>query len=252
MPLTATQARAAIQAFAAGQRTIEQAETMLRKLNGASQSILFECLGGGKFVAKGTRNSQGLVAEYVAARIGQLLEAPVGDVTLVEVPAALRTSPPVSDMGAGLAHATRYIENLTDREAIAYADVPGNRGRFGRLCALYSMCGATDHQVFYTTSDKLVHSLDHGHFFHGGPNWTTASLNGAPVANVDPWFAGAGLTNVELADAKAKLASISDQDIEDILNGPPPEWPFPADARAALSTYLKSRRDRLLTLLPDA
>lgn len=225
---------------------------MLRKLDGASGSILFRCDSGGQFVAKGTRNRQGLVAEHVVARLGQLLEAPVGDIALVDIPVALRSSPDVAAMGAGLAHATRFIENLTNRQAIAYTDVPGNRARFGSLCALYSLSGANDWQLFYTTGDRLVHSLDHGHFFPNGPNWTPATLGAAPPATVDPWFAGAALTNVELAEARARLATITDDDIDKILNGPPPEWTFTAADRGALGNYLRSRRDHLLTLLPQA
>jgi HipA-like protein len=250
--LTAAEARAAIAAFAAGNRTVERAETMLRKLDGASGSILFRSESGGQFVAKGTRNQRGLVAEHVVARLGQLLEAPVGDVALLDVPEPLRSSPEVAAMGLGLAHATRFIENLTNREALAYTDVPGNRARFGRLCALYSLSGANDWQLFYTTGDRLVHSLDHGHFFPNGPNWTAAGLAAAPPATVDPWFAAAALTNVELADARARLATITDDDIAEILNGPPPEWTFTADDRVALGNYLRSRRDHLLTLLPEA
>jgi hypothetical protein len=49
-------------------------------LPGASGSVRFMCAGNRIFVAKGTRNQKGLVAELVAARLGQLLGVPVGDV----------------------------------------------------------------------------------------------------------------------------------------------------------------------------
>jgi hypothetical protein len=225
---------------------------MLRKYTGASGSILFHCQSGARFVAKGTRNRQGLVAEHVVARLGQLIEAPVGDVAVIEVPAVLNANADVAAMGAGLAHATRFIENLTDKLAISDTGVPGNRARFARLCILYSLTRANDWQLFYTTGDRLVHSLDHGHFFPGGPNWTAAGLRAAPAATIDGWFAPAALTNAELADAKHRLAGITNQDIEAILAGPPPEWPFTGDDRDALGGYVRSRRDALLALLPDA
>jgi hypothetical protein len=250
--MTAAEARQSIRAFAAGNRSVEHAETAMGILPGASGSVRLLCVGNRHFVAKGTRNQKGLVAEHVVGRLGQLLEAPVGEVALIEIPEALRAQPEVANMGAGLAHGTRFIENLTNREAIAYIDVSENRVRFARLCALYSLAGASDHQLFYSTnSPRVVYSLDHGHFFPGGPNWTVDSLRAAPPACVDGWFGGANLTNVELAEARSKLESIADADISDVLGGPPPEWPFTQEERNALDIYLKARRDKLLTVLPQ-
>jgi hypothetical protein len=251
--MTAAQARQAIAAFAAGQRTAESAETVLGTLPGASGSVRFMCGGNRIVVAKGTKNQKGLVAEHVVARLGQLLEAPVGDVRLVQVPDILRTNPYVLAMGPGLAHGTDFIENITDRLALGQTSVPENRTRFARLCALYSLAGASDHQLFYSTNaPQVVYSLDHGHFFPGGPNWTVATLQAAGAAVVDPFFAGVGLTSAELADARSRLEGISDTDITNVLAGPPPEWPFTDDERNALHTYLTTRRDRVLTLLPQA
>lgn len=251
--MNAQEARILIEAFASGQRSYEAAETVLGTLNGASGSVLFSCAGNSKFVAKGTRNQKGLVSEHVVARLGQLLEAPVGEVGLVQVPDALRVIASVQNMGAGLAHATRYIEGITDRVGLAYVSLPENRQRFARLCILYSLVRASDHQLFYsTTAPSLVYSLDHGHFFPGGPQWSIASIQSAPPAVVDPWFAAVGLTNVELAEARLRLESITDSDISNVLAGPPPEWPFTPEERNALDTFIKSRRDTLLAVVPQA
>jgi hypothetical protein len=251
--MTAQEARQIIEAFASGARTYEVAETVLRQLSGASLSVHFSCSGNREFVAKGTRNGRGLVAEHVVARLGQLLEAPVGEVTLLEIPPALQTHPAVSQMGLGTAHATRFIAHITERAGLTYHNVPDNRSRFARLCVLYSLTVAQDHQLFYgTAAPNLVYSLDHGHFFPSGPAWTAASVNGAPQARVDAWFAAAALTNAELADARTRLEGITDVDIANILAGPPPDWPFIAEERSALGNFLKTRRDTLLNLLPQA
>jgi hypothetical protein len=251
--VTASAARASIQAFAAGNRSAELAQTALGSLPGASGSMRFMCSGGRIFVAKGTKNQKSIIAEHVVARLGQLIEAPVGEVALVDIPAALRVDPTVAAMGAGLAHATLFIENITDKIGIANIDVPENRARFARLCGLYSLCGAGDPQLFYSTiSPQVVYSLDHGHFFPQGPGWSAASLAAAPPALIDPYFAGANLSSAELADARNRLSTVSDQDIADIIAGPPPDWPFTDQERAALGTYLRTRRDTLLTVLPQA
>jgi hypothetical protein len=250
--LTAAAARVSIAAYAAGNRSIERAETFLTSLPGASGSVVFQCESGAKFVAKGTRNRNGLIAEHVVGRLGQLLEAPVGDLAIIDIPATLRTVAVVTNMGAGLAHGTRFMENLTDKAAISDINVPGNPARFAKLCVLYSFAGAGDHQLFYTTSDRLVHSLDHGHFFPAGPNWSAASLAAAPPPAVDPWFAAANITNVELSAARDALAAITDQEIAAILAGPPPDWNFLQADLDALNTYLRTRRDVFLNLLPHA
>ncbi len=237
--MTAAEARQAMAAFAAGQRTVEAAQTALGPLPGASGSVRFKCAGNRIFVAKGTRNQKGLIAEHVVARLGQLLGAPVGEVSLVQVPDILRTDPTVMAMGAGIAHGTLFIENITDRMALGHTNIPENRSRFAGLCVLYSLAGASDHQLFYSTkAPQLVYSLDHGHFFPGGPNWTVATLQAAGPAVVDPYFAGGGLTSAELADARSQLEAISDRDITSVLAGPPPEWPFTDDERNALQPYL--------------
>jgi hypothetical protein len=251
--MNAAQARAIIQAFANGNRNVVRAETMLGTLSGASGSVLFQCEDGGRYVAKGTRNNKGLVAEHVVARLGQLLEAPVGDVQLLEVPVELTSHPAVAAMGAGLAHATRFIENISDRTGLTYSDVQENRERFARLCVLYSLARAQDHQLFYSTGNpRVVYSLDHGHFLPGGPGWTAATLLANTAPTIDGWFAPANLTNAELSDARARLGAITDADIAAVLNGPPPEWPFTPEERAALDQFLRNRRDGLLALLPQA
>ena len=250
--MNAAQARAIIQAFADGNRTVVRAETMLSTLNGASGSILFQCDDGSRYVAKGTRNQKGLVAEHVVARLGQLLEAPVGDVQILEVPAELRSHPVVAAMGPGLAHATRFIDDISDRAGLAYSDVQENRERFARLCVLYSLARAQDHQLFYSTGNpRIVYSFDHGHFFPGGPGWSAATLLANTVATIDGWFAPAALTSAELASARTRLSTITDDDIAAVLSGPPPDWPFSPEERAALGQFLRSRRDGLLALLPQ-
>jgi hypothetical protein len=58
-------------------------------------------------------------------------------------------------------------------------DVPDNRPRFAALAVLYGWIPAGDAQLIYRqTVSHLVYSVDHGHFFPGGPNWTLAGLSG--------------------------------------------------------------------------
>lgn len=67
------------------------------------------------------------MAEHVVARPGQLIEAPVGNVAVMEVHAVLNANVEVAAMGVGLAHATRFIENLTEKLAISGSACAGQR-----------------------------------------------------------------------------------------------------------------------------
>src|SRR4051812_13957187 len=81
----------------------------------------------------------------------------------------------------GLAHGSRNAAtNCTDRLDLihqGYNNLPVNRSRVAALSVLYGLAHAADRQVIYRIGgDPLVFSVDHGHFFPNGPNWTVADL----------------------------------------------------------------------------
>ena len=126
-----------------------------------------------------------------------------------------------------------------------------NRDRFARLQVLYSWVLAGDHQLIYAkTEPLLVYSVDHGHFFNGSTGWTPDSLRQIGPVVLDGYFSACGLSEAALVEAKSALSQITDEDIGLVALGPPDEWGITADDRAAITEYLISRRDRLLTLLP--
>jgi hypothetical protein len=56
-----------------------------------------------------------------------------------------------------------------------------NKYRFAAAAVMYSWLGASDRQFIYgKAGSHKVYSVDHGHFFQNGPNWTIASLSAAP------------------------------------------------------------------------
>jgi hypothetical protein len=184
--------------------------------------------------------------DQVVGRIGLAIGAPVGEVALVEVPQALiDQQPQMQHIPAGSAHGCRLVRDATEQEALAHTDVPENRDRFAHLAVLYGLVVASDHQFIYANATpRLVYSVDHGHFFPGGPEWTTASLAGTPVPAPDPTLVGTcTLTTEELRDPTSHLKALSEEQIGEAVSAPPDEWALSSAERVDLAIYLASRRD---------
>jgi len=185
-------------------------------------------------------------------RLGQLLGAAVGQSRFASIRPELKAIElQLSDVSAGICHATNWVPNCTDKQGVEHMDKQYNRQRFATLQVLYSWVLAGDHQLIYAKSDPfLVHSVDHGHFFHGSTGWTPDSLRQVGPVVLDPYFAPCGLPSSELANAKLQLAQVTREDIQMVAAGLPEEWQVTGDDRAAIVEYLVVRRDRLLVLLP--
>ncbi len=248
---TIEEIRTAIGNAATGQRVVVVAQTFLQRWPSASQPVLVSGDDGRTYVVKGSQNRKMIVAEHVVGRLGQLLGAPVGEVAFASIPNELKAiEPNVQHIGGGIAHATLWIPGCTEREGLTHVAHPYNHRRFALLAALYSWAVAGDHQCIYSKGEPYeVYSVDHGHFFPGGPNWTLDSLNQAPLVQLDPWFAQCNLPGAMMAEARHQLESITDDDVNLIVSGPPDEWEFSEAERDALRVYLRRRRQELIALL---
>jgi len=157
----------------------------------------------------------------------------------------------MAHVAAGLAHGTHWVSGCTEAEGIQYTALPENRLRFASLAVLYGWVSAGNEQFLYkTTPPNLVISVDHGHFFPNGPDWTTASLAGAPPPQLNRLIAEAcAFTQAELAAPIARLRTIGDTHIAAIVGRPPSAWNVAREDRVALADYLATRRDLLLHTL---
>ncbi len=96
-----------------------------------------------------------------------------------------------------------------------------------------------------------MYSVDHGHFFPGGPAWTEASLGAAPQSQPDTQVTNAcNTTQPELHQALHALSDIGDEALISVVSLPPDEWGLTMEDRIALVNFLTKRRDELLALLP--
>lgn len=224
-----------------------------------SKPVWLACDDGDDYVIKGRRADapaahyeRVLVNDNVIAQLGGVIDAPVGDVVLVDVPKDLiDLEPMMSHLMPGLSHGTRFLAGCGDRQGVVHCDVTENRRRFARLAVLYGWIHAQDRQVIYENAPPhLVHSLDHGHFFPGGPMWTSASLTGALAPSPDVFFvAGCSLSPDELQEPLNSLSGVSDEAIASVVAVPPDLWSITMDERVALAEYLGGRRDALVGAL---
>jgi hypothetical protein len=225
------------------------AHTFLYRWNSYSNPVALACDDGNDYVVKGRQVGRAIINDHIIAHLGFALGAPVGEPKIVEVPNELVISEPqMSHMSAGTAHGTLRIKDCSERESIQFTNESENRSRFALLAVLYGWTSAADHQLIYNnTSPRLVYSVDHGHFFPGGPEWKVSNLTSAPPAQLDATLVSAcGLTPDELAKATQALKSLDEPSIIKAVASPPDEWGITNDERMALVEYLVDRRNKML------
>ena len=241
-------------AAAAGPRaSAATAQTFIREWNSFSHPVAVSCDDGLVYVVKGRQVGRGIVNEQVVARIGIALGAPVGEPALIEIPQALiDVEPRLGFLSAGLAHGNRFVSGCSDRLWIDHTSVAENRARFALLAVLYGWCSAGDSQLIYPNAPPhLVLSVDHGHFFPGGPDWQRSNLDGAAHAVLDAGIvSGCGLTTSELNEGLAALGSVTEADIISAVSMPPDDWGLGLEDRVSLVNYLSRRQQELLALAP--
>jgi hypothetical protein len=234
-----------------------RAMTYIRKWETSSKPVALMCDDGQTYVVKALQNNNPLmgrvmVTEQVVARIGLLIGAPVSGVALVDVPAALiSTQPEMQHLNHGVAHGSKFMAEVTEQMGLEPAH-PLNRDRFARLAVLYGWVSASDLQFVYNKVEpRLVHSVDHGHFLVGGPNWTLTSLAQPSIAQLDATVTNAcSLTSEEKDNAVRYLFNIDNHAVAEIVSIPPVEWGFADDERVAFLDYLLRRRDQIKSAFP--
>jgi hypothetical protein len=167
---------------------------------------------------------------------------------LVDVPPALiAVEPALVHFTPGLAHGTEFMTGCSERAAWEHAAVVENRSRFAALALLFGWIHGGDLQFIYENSPPhLVHSVDHGHFFPGGPDWTVDSLSGAPPAAPNgEVMAAAGLGAGDLD--RRLFAEITESEIAAAIAAVPDSWALAPEERVALGDYLGLRRELICT-----
>jgi hypothetical protein len=228
------------------------ANTFRKAWGSASRPVMLLCDDRLEYVVKGSQAGRMIFNDHVVAWLGAILGAPTGMPRIIDVPARLiALEPQMAHMASGLAHGTHWVPGCTEAESIQYTTLPENRGRFAALAVLYGWVSAGNEQFIYKTAPpNLVISVDHGHFFPNGPDWTIDTLAVAPPPQLNPLIAGAcAFTQAELAPVAGRLRTVSDTHIAAVVGRPPAGWNVSRGDRIALADYLATRRDLLLHTL---
>lgn len=226
------------------------AHTYRKRFATYSQPVLLVCGDTNQeYVVKGRQIGRAIINDHIVGKLGMVLGAAVGNVILINVTDELiKAEPEMAHMSGGVAHGSLWIADCSDREWKKHENLAENRERFALLAILYGWFVANDRQLIYRNSaPQLVHSVDHGHFLPGGPNWTCDSLKTASNATGDTTFITSfNLTADELKTACRNLSQIDDICIADAVAAPPDDWKISIDERVCLAEYLSRRRDELM------
>ncbi len=152
-------------------------------------------------------------------------------------------------MPAGVSHGSLLIKNCSEESPEpAHHDVPDNRDRFAMLAVLFGWTHARDRQFIYSlTVPPLVYSVDHSHFLHGDPFWSTATLEAAPRARISRDIVEkCGLDADSLRIALGRLSAVGSHVIAEAVSRPPDSWSVTLDERVAAALYLDKRKSELL------
>ncbi|MCU0532923.1 MAG: hypothetical protein MUD14_03380 [Hydrococcus sp. Prado102] len=230
--------------------------TFRRSWNTSARPISARCIDKRDYIVKGQQAGRQIVNEQIVARLGIALNAPVGEPKIVEIsPDLLELDPLFNYLTPGSAHATLFIPNCFDNRDLSkvYTDQPENRLRFALLCVLYGWVQAKDHQfIFQKNRPNLVYSVDHGHFFPGGPNWTENDLEQASAATLDERLRSAchfTTDTEEIQTALSQLSNITETQIIQAVAASPAEWDFTIKERVTMIEYLIIRQGELVQLL---
>ncbi len=232
-----------------------RAESFDHAYTSYSQPRRVKCSDGHYYVIKGPNAGKTMVNEQLVGRLGGAMGAPVGEVAFIDVSRALIDAEPrMAPITAGIVHGSRFMRDVSnDRQNLAPIELDINRGRFALLAMLYGWVGASDHQVLYQElSPRFVFSVDHGHFFPNGPDWTADGLNCAAGATPDAVVvAQCGLVRDDLVPAAAAMAAVTEARIAEIISWIPADWPFLETERVVMALYLDRRRRELLAAFPE-
>ncbi|WP_206818176.1 HipA family kinase [Chroococcus sp. FPU101] len=214
-----------------------------------SEPVLLECEDGNDYVVKGQQAGRQIVNDQLVARLGKLLDAPVGKPEIILIPQTLINNNPryLENFRAGTAHGTLWIKDCRDSYTLIATGEAENRHRLVLLATLYGWICASDRQfLFKENPPRLIYSVDHGHFFPNGPNWSSEDLADTPLACLDTYFNDCYFTPHELCYACQKLKAITEGQLIQTVSTIPITWGFTIEERLNMIVFLLNRQKELV------
>lgn len=189
-----------------------------------------------------------LVKEYVVARVGALIGAPVCHTSLISIPPALHGVEvrPGRPIASGIGHASLALEHADERgrPRLVEREKDDNRRRQAKIYALFDWCCGTDQQWLYDLDDDLsIHSHDHGRYLppmNSGLLEERALIDNVHLVNPLP-DPPAGLDRGAIDEVVTALRAVDESDLLQILGQVPASWPVADEVLGALGWFLMER-----------
>ena len=186
-----------------------------------------------------------IVTEHVVGRVGSLIDAPVCEVAVVELPDEISgwEFRPGAHVEAGLAHGSAAIHPVSEDRSLVHRDRNDNQRRHAGIFAVYDWCWGGDPQWLYSeTNDLMIYSHDHGWYFpEEGNDWSEATLTArADEERVLSWPTD-GLDSAEVNRLAGALDAVARADLVEILSQVPLSWPATTIELEALGWFLERR-----------
>jgi hypothetical protein len=200
------------------------------------------------------RDGMSVVVEMVAAELGRLINAPVCDTVLLEVPAALLGTElrPGIPITSTVVHGSRALANADEatRPKLPNRQRDDNRRRHVGAYAMWDWFIGCDPQWLRDLNDdEATFSHDHGLYLppHGTGHWTEQELQNwvdrphrlcdDPQVGDDPQ----GLSSEAVAEIVAALRDVNRVALQQVLNRVPSSWPVTNDELEGLGWFLERR-----------
>jgi hypothetical protein len=210
---------------------------------------------GGRWWVKPLNNPQGAripITELIVGRVGELIEAPVCEVRVVELPEELRDEEyrPGLKMVPGYASASRDLGGCLEERDLVHRDKDDNASRQAGVFALYDWCWGSDDQWLYVPSaDYQLYSHDHGLYLSG--DWSEEALSTQVDTAHNQSRPPQGLRPEALRKYAEKLQSVSRAEIVGILRGVPADWPVTTTELETVGWFLERRACAVSARLQD-
>lgn len=232
---------------------------------GGSEPRRWRCVDGHDYSVKHPNNPQTdsapqlLATEFVVARIGLAMGAPVFPCAIVDVSPELvlgleYRSIPGRAVQPGRAFGSQIRgAGVMDAEVAPpqWKKAKENRSRAAAVCVLHALFILGDSPQFVVRRSKPYEfwSIDHGYFIAGGGPWPPGLGANATVSDIPTGlFPELKLKAEDLRAAAIPLLQLSDDQLARLIAPIPAEW-LPQASRAECLQFVAERRERIGTLI---
>lgn len=202
----------------------------LRSSLSGTAAFLALASDGRQYWVKAPNNPQGartLIAERVVYGLGEMMNAPVPQSALIEIPPEMRWEmAPGYNLHGGIGHASLNVETaIVHDEWGTFSHDDHNRERQAAILALWDLCLGEDPQWLHQVdADMSIYTFDHGLWFGGGADWALEDLQRVGVRPWDGDLDAGVASSSGLHASAARLDGLTLEDIRSVTATVPVEW----------------------------